>query len=186
MGTQTTPPTADLPRATSCFCQGYAPGHRIRARTGSMWFDLAIAFVAGLLYALMVMGPGSLNPRNVDWVTVDPAYHYIGWELFRQDPHIHWPLTYTDRLGYPRGRVGRPAGPESFVGGRAEAVLASAARTHAILWLRGGAGVCPAVLLCVPDFPADSWDELSGNRAVQRVFPACAAAELPAHADITR
>jgi hypothetical protein len=49
------------------------------------------------------MGPGPLNPRNVDWVTVDPAYHYIGWELFRQDPHFHWPLTYTDRLGYPEG-----------------------------------------------------------------------------------
>ncbi len=59
--------------------------------------------MAGLLYALIVMGPGPLNPRNVDWVTVDPAYHYIGWELFRQDPHVHWPLTYTDRLGYPEG-----------------------------------------------------------------------------------
>ncbi len=68
-----------------------------------MWFDLGIAVVAGLLYALIVMGPGPLNPSNVDWVTVDPAYHYIGWELFRQDPHLHWPLTYTDRVGYPQG-----------------------------------------------------------------------------------
>ncbi len=48
-------------------------------------------------------GTRPLNPRNVDWVTVDPAYHYIGWELLRQDPHTHWPLTYTDRLGYPVG-----------------------------------------------------------------------------------
>jgi hypothetical protein len=64
---------------------------------------LCAALVAGLLYALVVIGPAPLNPRNVDWVTLDPAYHYVGWELWRQDPHVHWPLTYTDRLGFPRG-----------------------------------------------------------------------------------
>jgi hypothetical protein len=69
----------------------------------SVWFDLAIAVVAGFLYALLVMGPRPLNPRNVNWMSVDPASYYIGWELFRQDPHLHWPLTYTDRLGYPVG-----------------------------------------------------------------------------------
>ena len=69
----------------------------------SFWFDLGIALIAGFCYALFVMGPGPLNPKNVNWVAYDPAYHYIGWELFRQDPHIHWPVTYTDRLGYPRG-----------------------------------------------------------------------------------
>jgi Family of unknown function (DUF6311) len=69
----------------------------------SLWLDLAIASVVGLLYALIVMGPGPLNPRNTNWLTFDPAYHYIGWELFRQDTKLHWPLTYTDRLGYPAG-----------------------------------------------------------------------------------
>jgi len=66
-------------------------------------FDLAIALVAGFFYALLVMGPRPLNPRNVNWIAFDPAYHYIGWEMFRQDPHVHWPVTYTDRLGYPQG-----------------------------------------------------------------------------------
>lgn len=69
----------------------------------SVWFDLAIAVLAGFCYALLVMGPKPLNPRNVNWISFDPAYHYIGWELFRQDPHMHWPITYTDRLGYPKG-----------------------------------------------------------------------------------
>jgi len=69
----------------------------------SIWFDLALAALAGFFYALLVMGPRPLNPRNVNWVAYDPAYHYIGWEMFRQDPHLHWPLTYTDRLGYPKG-----------------------------------------------------------------------------------
>ncbi len=67
------------------------------------WLDLAFAIVAGFLYALLVMGPGPLNPRNVNWVAFDPAYHYIGWELYRQDPQMHWPITHTDRLGYPQG-----------------------------------------------------------------------------------
>ncbi len=69
----------------------------------SIWFDLILALIAGFSYALLVMGPQPLNPRNVNWVAFDPAYHYIGWELFRQDPHLHWPLTHTDRLGYPQG-----------------------------------------------------------------------------------
>jgi len=69
----------------------------------SLWFDLALALLAGFFYALLVMGPTPLNPRNVNWVAYDPAYHYVGWEMFRQDPHWHWPLTYTDRLGYPKG-----------------------------------------------------------------------------------
>lgn len=69
----------------------------------SLWFDLAVAIVAGLLYSLIVAGPGPLNPRNVDWLPFDTAYHYVGWELFRQDPHFHWPLTHTDRIGYPEG-----------------------------------------------------------------------------------
>jgi hypothetical protein len=69
----------------------------------SLWLDLAIAGLVGLLYALTVMGPSALNPRNVNWLPFDTAYHYVGWELFRQDPHLRWPLTYTDRMGYPEG-----------------------------------------------------------------------------------
>jgi hypothetical protein len=69
----------------------------------SIWFQLAIALIVGFFYALLVMGPRPLNPRNVNWIAFDPAYHYIGWEMFRQDPHVHWPVTYTDRLGYPQG-----------------------------------------------------------------------------------
>lgn len=66
-------------------------------------FNLLIASVLGLLYASIVIGPSSFNPTNITWLTPDPAYHYIGWELFRQDPSWHWPLTYTDRVGYPLG-----------------------------------------------------------------------------------
>jgi Family of unknown function (DUF6311)/Carbohydrate binding domain len=76
---------------------------RAKSWHNSVWLDLGIAGLAGLFYALLVMGPKPLNPRNINWISFDPAYHYIGWELFRQDPHLHWPITYTDRLGYPKG-----------------------------------------------------------------------------------
>ena len=102
MGTRTTPPAAELPDKPAVSAAQVNRRSQY-AWLDSLWFDIGLAFVAGLLYALVVMGPGPLNPRNVDWVTVDPAYHYIGWELLRQDPHVHWPLTYTDRLGYPQG-----------------------------------------------------------------------------------
>src|SRR6185437_10884517 len=77
-------------------------------RVGTHWpdswlFSLAVAVLAGGLYALSLMGPAPFNPKNVDWLTPDPATYQVGWELFRQDPHLHWPLTYTERLGYPEG-----------------------------------------------------------------------------------
>jgi hypothetical protein len=43
----------------------------------SVWFDLAIAVVAGFLYALLVMGQRPLNPREVNWLSFDPASYYI-------------------------------------------------------------------------------------------------------------
>jgi Family of unknown function (DUF6311) len=71
--------------------------------TDSVWVSLAISLIVGLLYALLMMGPGPLNPRNLGWMVGDPAEYYTAWELFRQDPHWHWPLTYTNRVGYPMG-----------------------------------------------------------------------------------
>ena len=61
------------------------------------------AAVVGFLYSLWVMGPKPLNPKNVGWLTPDAAQHQIAWELYRQDPNLHWPITFTDRIGYPQG-----------------------------------------------------------------------------------
>ncbi len=57
----------------------------------------------GLLYTLVLMGSAPLNPHNIGWMIGDPAMYYVAWELYRQDPHWHWPLTYTNRMGYPLG-----------------------------------------------------------------------------------
>ncbi len=69
----------------------------------SMAANLLIAATMGFLYTLLVLGLPRLDPTNLSWLAGDPATFYIGWEFFRQDPHFHWPLTYTDRLGYPIG-----------------------------------------------------------------------------------
>ena len=68
-----------------------------------MAVNLLIAGVMGFLYILLVLGPARLDPTNLSWLEGDPATCYIGWGLLRQDPHFHWPLTFTDRLGYPLG-----------------------------------------------------------------------------------
>jgi Family of unknown function (DUF6311) len=57
----------------------------------------------GFLYSLLVLGLARLDPTNLSWLGGDAATYYIGWELFRQDRRLHWPLTFTDRLGYPLG-----------------------------------------------------------------------------------
>ena len=69
----------------------------------SVWPQLAVSLVLGLIYVLLFMGRETLNPRDIDWLGEDGAQHYIGWELLRQDPHWHWPLMYTNRFGYPVG-----------------------------------------------------------------------------------
>jgi Family of unknown function (DUF6311) len=81
----------------------------------SVWLGLAVSLVIGSLYAFILLGPAPLNPRNIDWMGLDPADHYIGWELFRQDPHWHWPLTYTNRVGYPLGENVALVDPNSLI-----------------------------------------------------------------------
>ena len=69
----------------------------------SRWADLAFSLAVALVYATSLLGIKAINPRDISWLGGDPAASVVGWELFRQDPHPHWPLTFTDRLGYPIG-----------------------------------------------------------------------------------
>ena len=81
----------------------------------SIWLALAVSLVVGFIYAVTLIGPAPLNPQNISWLGWDPADHYIGWELFRQDPHWHWPLTYTNRVGYPAGESVALMDPNSLL-----------------------------------------------------------------------
>lgn len=69
----------------------------------SIAFDLMLSLLAGASYILLVLGPGVVNPSNVSWLHGDPVNYYVGWGMYRQDPNWHWPLTFTNRIGYPAG-----------------------------------------------------------------------------------
>jgi Family of unknown function (DUF6311) len=95
--------TSSPPDSRAIPASGAASAAYDALRWDSVWLQLIFSLVVGFLYALMVMGRGPLNPRNIDWLGEDGSQHYIGWELLRQDPHWHWPLMYTNRWGYPVG-----------------------------------------------------------------------------------
>ena len=67
-------------------------------------------FLAAILLSLAVgwflVYPVAINPTNIAWLKGDQAEIYLGWAYFRQDPHWHFPLSFTERLAYP---VGAPA-----------------------------------------------------------------------------
>jgi hypothetical protein len=70
----------------------------------SHWYiQLAISALIGAIYARWILGPVPLDPTNISWFRDDRATYYIGWALFRQDPHLHWPLTFTNWINYPIG-----------------------------------------------------------------------------------
>jgi hypothetical protein len=69
----------------------------------SIAVNLLIAGAIAVLYAFHFLGPTWVDPTNLSWLGGDAATYYIGWELLRQDPRLHWPLTFTDRVGYPLG-----------------------------------------------------------------------------------
>jgi Family of unknown function (DUF6311)/Carbohydrate binding domain len=88
--------------------EGSGIGAARRRTSGFAWprslgLNLGVAAIVGFLYSLWVMGPTPLNPRNISWLTFDSATYQIAWELYRQDPKMHWPITFTDRLAYPEG-----------------------------------------------------------------------------------
>ena len=64
---------------------------------------LVAPLALGAVFAIALIGPGPLDPSNVEWTSGDVATYYSGWEQYRHDPHLHFPLPWTERVGYPVG-----------------------------------------------------------------------------------
>jgi len=65
---------------------------------------IVLALVAlAVLNTLLLFGHQPLNPTNTLWIFGDNATYYSGWEQYRHDPHLHFPLPWTERAGYPVG-----------------------------------------------------------------------------------
>jgi hypothetical protein len=62
-----------------------------------------LALIFGVANALLLFGPGPIDPTNIDWIFGDNATYYFGWASYRNDPHLRFPLAWTDRIGYPIG-----------------------------------------------------------------------------------
>jgi hypothetical protein len=64
---------------------------------------IVFALALGILNVVLLLGTGPLNPSNTSWIFGDNATYYSAWEQYRHDPHIHYPLAWTERIGYPIG-----------------------------------------------------------------------------------
>jgi hypothetical protein len=64
---------------------------------------IVLAVVFGVANGLSLFGPGPLDPTNITWLFGDTATYYSAWSQYRHDPHLHFPLAWTERAGYPIG-----------------------------------------------------------------------------------
>jgi len=67
-----------------------------------VWLPL-LAVLMGAGNGIVLAGWEAINPKNTTWLFGDTATYYVGWALYRYDPHLHFPLAWTERVGYPVG-----------------------------------------------------------------------------------
>jgi len=72
-----------------------------RLSGAALW--AVVAVMMGFLNTLSLMGIPGLDPTNISWLRGDTATYYIAWAAYRAESTWRWPLTWTDRLGYPLG-----------------------------------------------------------------------------------
>ena len=64
---------------------------------------MVVAAVIGLANTLALVGWNVIDPSNVSWMFGDNAAYHLGWAFYRHETQWTWPLTWTNRLGYPSG-----------------------------------------------------------------------------------
>jgi hypothetical protein len=77
--------------------------NRLRTLSAGRAGLIALAIGLGLANTVALMGWDPLHPTNLTWIFGDNATYYSGWALYRHDPHLRFPLPWTDRVGYPVG-----------------------------------------------------------------------------------
>lgn len=74
----------------------------MKSRIGKLTAS-GLFIVAGIAFAIYVVGVRVLNPFDISWLEGDPATGYLGWAFFRQEGQLSFPLGWASRLGYPLG-----------------------------------------------------------------------------------
>jgi hypothetical protein len=75
------------------------PASRIAPR----WWDAGAAIVIGLVVAVPLIGVARIDPSNLAWLNGDPATGYVGWAFYRHEEGWRFPLTWSERIGWPLG-----------------------------------------------------------------------------------
>lgn len=75
----------------------------MRRFVGRLGWPILLALAIGVANALLLIGSGPINPTNIRWIFGDNGTYFSGWEQYRHDTHLHFPLTWTERVGYPIG-----------------------------------------------------------------------------------
>jgi len=63
--------------------------------------EIFFALFSGLLCLELTVGLSVLDPTNLAWLLNGGDYqqHYLGWEFFRREPLLQFPLGSLQRLG---------------------------------------------------------------------------------------
>jgi hypothetical protein len=59
----------------------------------------------GVGFAIFVVGPKVINPFDVSWFSGDASNSYLGWEFFRNETHLNFPLGWSSAIGFPIGEA---------------------------------------------------------------------------------
>jgi hypothetical protein len=59
----------------------------------------------GAGFAIFVVGLKVVNPFDVSWFIIDAANSYLGWEFFRNEAHLNFPLGWSSAIGFPIGEA---------------------------------------------------------------------------------
>lgn len=57
----------------------------------------------GLAYSACILGLRPLNPADLGWLKGDLLEHHLAWLFYGQTPGWSFPLTWSQRAGYPVG-----------------------------------------------------------------------------------
>ncbi len=76
---------------------------RLKSLLGTPAGLMLLAIVLGLCNAAILLGWSVVNPLNISWLIGDNASHHLGWAFYRYQSPVTFPLTWTDRIGYPAG-----------------------------------------------------------------------------------
>src|SRR5579863_351320 len=74
------------------------PHGEIKKWSGGFFF-----VITGIAFATYVLGVRVIDPTNTSWLSWDSADAHLGWQFFRNEEYLSFPLGWSSSIGYPKG-----------------------------------------------------------------------------------